>query len=128
VEEEHIPDSSVEPKVLLLEGFNDTGYSNDGDSKSGEDEDEENISLVWEDPEIVGDSGGVMVYCEENNVLLEVQPLASLVLTISSDYLLDLGLGHDTRDTSQPSEWVKGKYQEFGEYLGASYEEEVIVG
>uniref|UniRef100_A0A2N9ED53 Reverse transcriptase domain-containing protein n=1 Tax=Fagus sylvatica TaxID=28930 RepID=A0A2N9ED53_FAGSY len=124
MEEEHIPDSSVEPKVLLLEGFNDTGYSNDGDSKSGEDEDEENISLVWEDPEIVGDSGGVMVYCKENNVLLEVQPLASLVLTISSDYLLDLGLGHDTRDTSQPSEWVKGKYQEFGEYLGASYEEE----
>jgi hypothetical protein len=41
----------------------------------------------------------------------------------------DLGTGNDTQDTSQPSDWVKGKYQEFGDYLGASYEgyeEEVI--
>uniref|UniRef100_A0A2N9FVR5 Reverse transcriptase domain-containing protein n=1 Tax=Fagus sylvatica TaxID=28930 RepID=A0A2N9FVR5_FAGSY len=97
VEEEY----SDEPKVLLLEGFNDMGLSE-------EEEDEENISVVWEDPEIAEESGGAMVCCEESEDPLEVEPLASMVPE-------EMGTDNDTRDTSQPSDWVKGKYQEFGE-------------
>jgi hypothetical protein len=43
VEEDHLPYSSDEPRVLLLEGFNDMGSC---DSRFDEDEDEENISMV----------------------------------------------------------------------------------
>jgi hypothetical protein len=86
VEEEY----SDEPKVLLLEGFNDMGLSE-------EEEDEENISVVWEDTEIAEESGGAMVCCEESEDPLEVEPLASLVPE-------DMGTDNDTRDTSQPSD------------------------
>ncbi len=102
VEEERALDSSDVLKVLL-EGFDNMGCSGDGDSRASEDEDEDNIFVVWEDPEMARDSGGVMVCCKDNEVPLEIEPLASLVPTVSSDYLLGLGPDNDDRDTSQPS-------------------------
>jgi hypothetical protein len=95
MEEKRAPDSSDEPKVLLLEGFADMGCSGNGEFGVSKDEDEDNISVVWEDPEMAGDSGGVMVCCEDHEAPLEIKPLASLVPTVSSDFLLKLGPDND---------------------------------
>uniref|UniRef100_A0A2N9GEY0 Uncharacterized protein n=1 Tax=Fagus sylvatica TaxID=28930 RepID=A0A2N9GEY0_FAGSY len=119
-----IPDSTEEPKVLLLEGFDDMG-SSEGQVDSEEDDDEEeDVSVVWEDPEL-SKEGGMVVCCEENDRPLEIEPLAAL---LPSSHLPELR-SDEARDTIPPSEWVLGKYKEFGEYIGASYEgyeEEVI--
>jgi hypothetical protein len=48
-------------KSFFLRVLTDMGCSGDGESGVSEDEDEDNISVVWEDPEMAGDSGGVMV-------------------------------------------------------------------
>ena len=113
-----IPESTEEPKVLLLEGFDDMG-SSEGQFESEEDDDEEeDVSVVWEDPELPKERG-MVVCCEENDRPLEIEPLAALIPT--SSHLPELR-SDEVRDTIPPSEWVWGKYKEFGEYLGASYE------
>ncbi|GMY06137.1 hypothetical protein FCV25MIE_01376 [Fagus crenata] len=119
-----IPDSTEEPKVLLLEGFDDMG-SSEGQVDSEEDDDEEeDVSVVWEDPEL-SKEGGMVVCCKENDRPLEIEPLAAL---LPSSHLPELR-SDEARDTIPPSEWVLGKNKKFGEYIGASYkgyEEEVI--
>uniref|UniRef100_A0A2N9I2D6 Reverse transcriptase domain-containing protein n=1 Tax=Fagus sylvatica TaxID=28930 RepID=A0A2N9I2D6_FAGSY len=118
-------DHSDEPKVLLLEGFSDLGSSagNNLDS-DGDDEEEDDVSVVWADPEH-GDCGA-MVFCEESESALEIEPLASMGPNGSFDQLSEMG---GDVEPAKPSEWVLGKYHEFGEYIGASYEgseEEVL--
>ncbi len=108
-----IPESSDEPKVLLLEGFDDLGSSDEGDRDSGDDGEEGTISVAWEDPELPEERG--IVVCEENESVLEVEPLASLGPDLRGSVEEDFAV-------LEPSEWVRGKYEEFGEYLGASYE------
>uniref|UniRef100_A0A2N9GWZ4 Reverse transcriptase domain-containing protein n=1 Tax=Fagus sylvatica TaxID=28930 RepID=A0A2N9GWZ4_FAGSY len=84
--------------------FEDVAPSGGGHSRTVEDDDEnDNIPVVWEDPEF------------------------------ASKLFFKKSIGHGSvdsaRDFPQPSEWVMGKYQDFGEYLGASYEgyeEEVL--
>ena len=120
-----IPDSTEEPKVLLLEGFDDMGLSEGQVDSEEDDDEEEDVSVVWEDPEL-SKEGGMVVCCEENGRPLEIEPLAALLPP--SSHLPELR-SDEARDTITPSEWVLGKYKEFGEYLGASYEgyeEEVI--
>ena len=106
---------SDEPKVLLLEGFDNLGSSDAGDQDSSDDSDEEeNVSVMWEDPELP-EERRLVVCCEETKSVLEVKPLASLGPDIR-------GLEEDDGAVLEPSEWVRGKYHEFGEYLRASYE------
>ncbi len=129
MEEGRTTDSSDEPKVLLLEGFFDMGCSGNGEFRISEDEDDDNISIVWEDPERAGDNGGAMVCCEDDEAPLEKEPLASLVPTGFSDHLLNLGFAKEDRDMPNPSVWAEENYQEFGAFLGVSYEgyeEEII--
>uniref|UniRef100_A0A2N9HZL3 Endonuclease/exonuclease/phosphatase domain-containing protein n=1 Tax=Fagus sylvatica TaxID=28930 RepID=A0A2N9HZL3_FAGSY len=66
---------SDEPKVLLLEGFDDLGSSDAGDQDSNDEE--ENVSVVWKDPELP-EERRLVVCCEETKSVLEVEPLASL--------------------------------------------------
>jgi hypothetical protein len=120
VEASSIPDFADEPKVLLLEGFEDMGASDDGKKDSDEDTDEEDeVSVVWEDPE-VGEEGGTMVCCEETESALEIEPLASMGPDMA--HLLGLGLDDDVHESSHSSEQVWGNYQEFRQFLGATYE------
>ena len=122
MEEGRNSESSDEPKVLLLEGFADMGCSGDGESGISEDEDDDNTSIVWEDPEMAGDSGGAMVSCEDDEAPLEIEPLASIVPTGISEHLLNLGPTKEDRDMPNPSVWAEENYQAFGALLGASYE------
>ena len=118
-------DHSDEPKVLLLEGFSDLGSSAGNNLDfDGDDEEEDDVSVVWADPEH-GDCGA-MVCCEESESALEIEPLASMGPNGSCDQLSVMG---GDVELAKPSEWVLGKYHEFGEYIGASYEgyeEEVL--
>ena len=120
-----IPDSAEEPKVLLLEGFEDMGSLKGQSDFEENDDEEEYASVVWEDPEFLKE-GGMVVCCEENDRPLEIEPLAALLP--SPSHLPELR-ADEARDANSHSDWVMGKYKEFGEYLGASYEgyeEEVI--
>lgn len=116
-------DPSDESKVLLLEGFNDLGSSDEGHEESdGEvDEEDDTVSMVWEDPE-GEDERGAIVCCEETECALEVEPLASLGPDTTSEHWLAMGTADEVHDSSQPGERIWGKYQEFGQFLGATYE------
>ena len=70
--------------------------------------------MVWEDPELP-EERRLVVCCEETKSVLEVKPLASLRPDIR-------GSKEDDGAILESSEWVRGKYHEFREYLGASYE------
>jgi hypothetical protein len=73
-----------------------------------------NVSMVWEDSEIP-EERGLVVCDEETESVLEVEPLATMGLNLT-------GSDEDDAIILEPSEWVRGKYHEFEEYLGASYE------
>ena len=70
-----------------------------------------------------------MVCCEESKSALEIEPLASMGPIGSFDQPLETGGDVMACELAKSSEWVLGKYHEFGEYIGASYEgyeEEVL--
>jgi hypothetical protein len=121
-------DPSDEPKVLLLEGFSDLGSTDDNNlGLDGEEDEEDDVSVVWADPEN-GDSSA-MVCCEESESALEIEPLATMGPIGSFDQPLEMGGDVLACEPTKSSEWVLGKYHEFGEYIGASYEgyeEEVL--
>jgi hypothetical protein len=94
-------------KSCFLRAFSDMGCSGNGESGVSEDEDEDNISIVWEDPERAGDNGGAMVCCEDHEAPLEIEPLASLVPTGSSDHFVELGPDNEDRDMPKPSVWAR---------------------
>ena len=93
---------------------------------SEDDEDEENISLVWEDPKVDGIGGELVCWGDEIETL-EVEPLA-----ISKP--LEEGLCEEDTATPAPGyvvsplrvvvnplDWVRGKSKQIGKVLGASY-------
>lgn len=83
-------DLSDEPKVLLLEGFSDLGSMDDNNlGLDGEEDEEDDVSVVWADPEN-GDSGA-MVCCEESESALEIKPLATMGPIGSFDQPLEMG-------------------------------------
>ncbi|GMY14513.1 hypothetical protein FCV25MIE_09752, partial [Fagus crenata] len=99
IAEPGILESSDEPKVLLLEGFDDLGSSDDDEHDSGDDGEEEGtVSVVWEDPKLLEERG--LVVCKENKNVLEVEPLASLGPDLR-------GSVEDDSTVLKPLEWVK---------------------
>jgi hypothetical protein len=87
------------------------------ESCGDEGDDDENISVVWEDSELsLGERD--LVCCEEDDTPLDVMPLASSIP------LLEAGGGrHQLVPDIEPSlsDWALGKHTAFGEYVGASY-------
>ena len=92
-------------------------FSSLGDSEySGEEEeDEENISLVWEDPEVVRVGSELVCWAEDNDTL-NVEPLA-----ISEPEEKELCTIHAPEVVVSPSDWVLGQSKRIGKVLGASY-------
>jgi hypothetical protein len=89
-------------------------------TSDAEENSENDISLVWEDFEVVGD-GCELVCWGDEVVPLEIEPLAtSKPETIS----MEAGCVKEQEDTHQgdiPSEWVLGRSKHIGKLLGASY-------
>jgi hypothetical protein len=89
-------------------------------TSDAEENSEDDISLVWEDSEVVGD-GCELVCWGDEVVPLEIEPLAiSKLETIS----MEAGGVKEKEDIGQediPSEWVVGRSKRIGKLLGASY-------
>jgi hypothetical protein len=89
-------------------------------TSDAEENSEDDISLVWEDSEVVGDSCELVCWGDEV-VPLEIEPLAiSKPETIS----MEEGGVKEKEDIGQeeiPSEWVVGRSKRIGKLLGASY-------
>ena len=62
--------------------------------------------------------------CLPNSVSAEHSPLWVEPIAISYPSVMGNQQDHEdsTTQPKEPSDWVREKYQEFGEYLGASYE------
>jgi hypothetical protein len=93
---------------------------------SGEEGDDEGESVGVDSEFSTGD--GVVACWDGEEVPLEVFPLASVVPQegVSAPELLMMG---EAETDLPPSDWVMGKYQHFGDFVGASYEgyeEEVL--
>jgi hypothetical protein len=80
-----------------------------------EEEDEDTISLVWEDPEVVGVGSELMCWADDNDTL-DVEPLA-----ISEPEEKGLCAVQAPEVVVSPSDWVLGKSKRIGKVLGASY-------
>jgi hypothetical protein len=80
-----------------------------------EEEDEDNISMVWEDPEMVGVGNELMCWADDNDTL-DVEPLA-----ISEPEEKGLNVVQAPEVVVSPSDWVLGKSKRIGKVLGASY-------
>ena len=92
---------------------------------SGEEGDDEGDS-VWVESEFSTGDGVVACWDGEEDPL-EVLPLASVVPHAGVEP--ELVMRGEAEQDLPPSEWVMGKYQHFGDYVGASYEryeEEVL--
>ena len=96
-------------------------FSSVGDPEcTGEDEeDDENISLVWEDSEVEG-TGFAMVCWEDDTGILEVKPLA-MSKPVETGVSEGTSVIQDHGDVVPPSDWVLGKSKRIGKALGASY-------
>lgn len=113
--------SLVIPGVSVGVGSTIDDLSSVGDTEcTGEDEeDDENISLVWEDSEVEG-TGTAMVCWEDDTGILEVEPLAM-------SKPVETGVSEGTSVIQEhgvvvpPSDWVLGKSKRIGKVLGASY-------
>jgi hypothetical protein len=112
---------------MSLSGFGVTGPTVEDQHSMGsymtsdaEENSEDDISLVWEDSEVVGE-GCELVCWGDEVVPLEIEPLAtSKPETIS----VEAGGVKEKEDTHQediPSEWVLGRSKRIGKLLGASY-------
>jgi hypothetical protein len=87
---------------------------------TGEDEeDDENISLVWEDSEVEG-TGNAMVCWEDETGILEVEPLA-ISKPVETGVSEGISVTQDHGDVVPPTDWVLGKSKRIGKVLGASY-------
>uniref|UniRef100_A0A2N9IF49 CCHC-type domain-containing protein n=1 Tax=Fagus sylvatica TaxID=28930 RepID=A0A2N9IF49_FAGSY len=80
-----------------------------------EEEDEDSISLVWEDPEGVEVGSELMCWADDNDTL-DVEPLA-----ISEPGEKGLCAVQAPEVVVSPSDWVLGKSKRIGKVLGASY-------
>ena len=67
-----------------------------------EEEDEDNISMVWEDPEVVGVGSELMCWADDNDTL-DVEPLAI------SEPEKGLCVVQAPEVVVSPSDWVLGK-------------------
>jgi hypothetical protein len=107
----------VTSEVCVGVGSTADDLSSLGDSEwSGEEEeDEENISLVWEDPEVVGVGSELMCWADDNDTL-DVEPLA-----ISEPEEKGLSAVHAPEVVVSPLDWVLGKSKCIDKVLGASY-------
>uniref|UniRef100_A0A2N9GD12 Reverse transcriptase zinc-binding domain-containing protein n=1 Tax=Fagus sylvatica TaxID=28930 RepID=A0A2N9GD12_FAGSY len=107
----------VTSEVCVGVGSRADDLSSLGDSEwSDEDEeDEENISLVWEDPEVVGVGSELMCWADDNDTL-DVEPLA-----ISEPGEKGLSAVHAPEIVVSPLDSVLGKSKRIGKVLGASY-------
>ena len=86
---------------------------------SEDDEDEENISMVWEDPEVAG-VGTELVYWGDDTGTLDVEPLA-MSKPVETGLSTESTVNHDLGGVVNPSDWVLGKSKRIGKVLGASY-------
>lgn len=117
-----------EPKVFLLEGFDDVGTIGEGQSdrnESDDSEDDKDILVVWEDHVLV-ETGYELACSVLDEEPPEVEPLASLIPTPTSKkwpswMVWEIRLTTHENDTSQLLKWALGQLEEFGKYLGASY-------
>ena len=94
---------------------NDLSSLGDSEWSGEEEEDEENISLVWEDPEVVGVGSELMCWADDNDTL-DVEPLA-----ISELGEKGLSVVHAPEVVVSPSDWVLGQSKRIDKVLGASY-------
>ena len=87
---------------------------------SGEDdEDDENISLVWEDSEVEGVENALVCW-EDDTGTLEVEPLA-MSKPVETGLSEGIPVIQDHGGVVTPSDWVLGKSKRIGKLLGASY-------
>lgn len=89
-------------------------------SSDEEENSEDDISLVWEDSEVVGDDCELV--CWGDDVApLEIEPLAT---SKPEDVSMKAGCVMEEKITHQevnPSEWVLGRSKRIRKLLGASY-------
>jgi hypothetical protein len=113
--------SLVIPGVSVGVGSTIDDLSSVGDTEcTGEDEeDDENISLVWEDSEVEG-TGTAMVCWEDDTGILEVEPLA-MSKPVETGVSEGTSVIQEHGDVVPPSDWVLGKSKRIGKVLGASY-------
>ena len=113
--------SLVIPRVSVGVGSTIDDLSSVGDTEcTGEDEeDDENISLVWEDSEVEG-TGTAMVCWEDDTGILEVEPLA-MSKPVETGVSEGTSVIQEHGDVVPPSDWVLGKSKRIGKVLGASY-------
>ncbi|GMY34510.1 hypothetical protein FCV25MIE_29752, partial [Fagus crenata] len=84
---------------------------------TGEDEeDDENISLVWEDSEVEG-TGNAMVCWEDETGILEMEPLA-ISKPVQTGVSEGISVTQDHGDVVPPTDWVLGKSKRIGNKAG----------
>lgn len=87
-----------------------------GSEFSSEDDD---ISLVWEDPEVVGEGNKLVCWGSDDDPLV-MEPLA--ISKPEEDGMRDVGAALQVHEAEvNPSDWVVGRLKRIGKILGASY-------
>uniref|UniRef100_A0A2N9HJW1 Reverse transcriptase domain-containing protein n=1 Tax=Fagus sylvatica TaxID=28930 RepID=A0A2N9HJW1_FAGSY len=107
----------VTSEVCVGVGSTDDDLSSLGVSECSDEEEEDgdSISMVWEDPEVVGVGRELMCWADDTDTL-DVEPLA-----ISEPEEKGLCVVQAPEAVVSPSGWVLGKSKRIGKVLGASY-------
>ena len=90
-------------------------------TSDAEENSEDDIPLVWEDSEAVGE-GSELVCWGDEVVPLEIEPLATSKPEIISMEARCVKEKEDSAQADIPSDWVLGRLKRIGKLLGASYE------
>jgi hypothetical protein len=91
----------------------------DHECSGEEDEDDENISLIWEDSEVDGAENAVVCWDDDTGTL-DVEPLA-MSKPVETGLSEGTSVIQDHGGVVTPSDWVLGKSKRIGKVLGASY-------